>query len=131
MECINSLEEPLYKKFIGQQGVKNLTFEIHDIKEEKHDDGTDIWVIFNPDPKLMFSYSLNNLMWKITCDNHNFMKNFKVEHGLFYELLQSETGKSNLAYLVSQICYLLKKVSDIGATYGNLRLENIIITLDK
>ena len=46
-------------------------------------------------------------------------------------MLKSESGKEKLAYLIHTISFLLNKVADIGALYGNLRTENIILILDK
>ena len=58
------------------------------------------------------------------------VKNYKIEHSIFYEMLKSELGTEKLAYLIHTISFLLNKVADIGALYGNLRTENIILILD-
>lgn len=42
-----------------------------------------------------------------------------------------ENGKIHLAKIIQTICELLKMIADIGAMYGNLRIENIIIKLDR
>ena len=36
-----------------------------------------------------------------------------------------------MARLMKTICELLKTIADIGMIYGNLRLENIVIKLDR
>lgn len=36
-----------------------------------------------------------------------------------------------MAFLIHSICFLLQKISNVGGLYGNLRIENIIITLDQ
>jgi len=46
-------------------------------------------------------------------------------------MLKTESGKEKLAYLIHKISFFLNKVADIGALYGNLRTENIILILDK
>ena len=45
-------------------------------------------------------------------------------------LLKTESGKEKLAYLIHKISFFLNKVADIGALYGNLRTDNIILILD-
>lgn len=39
-------------------------------------------------------------------------------------------GKVHLVNIINTICELLKTIADIGAIYGNLRIENIIIKLN-
>ena len=46
-------------------------------------------------------------------------------------MLLEEDGNVHLAVIINTICELLKVIADIGAMYGNLRCENVIIKLDK
>lgn len=63
MRSIKELtESSLYKKFISQQGVKNLVFEQHLIIDEPQ--SADVWVLYGPENSLVQSYSLNNLLWE-------------------------------------------------------------------
>lgn len=47
--------------------------------------------------------------------------------------MQQKNGKKQLAYILSQICEVLRLVENTGSIYGNLRAENIILkmSLDK
>ena len=55
------------------------------------------------------------------------VKTCGIEHLHFYEMLSSDDGKCQLAFLISEVCRMLQIVSKIGAIYGNLRLENILL----
>lgn len=59
------------------------------------------------------------------------MKNYRIKHSVFFEILAAQHGKANLAFLVHTICFLLKKIADVDGMHGNLRAENVILTLDQ
>ena len=98
-----------------------------------------MWIIFHPDKSLEHAHSLQTLLWDKEFDNTQAMKNYKLKHSTFYRLLFKEGAednhesfaRANLAFLINQICNLLKAITDIGAMHGNMRAENIIITLTK
>lgn len=48
-------------------------------------------------------------------------------------MIQEKNGKKQFAYILSEICEVLRLVEKTGSIYGNLRAENIIlkISLDK
>lgn len=89
-----------------------------------------MWIIYKPDKNLIHTYSLDRLLWKISFDSENFVKYYKIKHSTMYSILTSEHGMENLAFLIYSICTILKKISDIGAIFANLRMENVIVTLD-
>lgn len=45
-------------------------------------------------------------------------------------MLQKANGKMHLAIIIQKTCELLKIIADIGAMFGSLKVENIIIKLD-
>lgn len=53
-----------------------------------------------------------------------------IKHLSFYEMLSEEEGKSQLAFLISEICKMLQIVYKVGAIYGNLRIENILLKMN-
>ena len=66
------------------------------------------------------------------------VNNYKLNHGKFYKIFSEEDedgyktfGKTNVSLLISHICLLLKATNNIGAMFGNLRLENIIVMMDR
>ena len=78
------------------------------------------------------------LLWDQSFDHSQTVKNYKLKHSTFYKLLfkgdeenQESFARANVAFLINQICNLLKAITDIGAMHGNMRTENIVLTLNK
>ena len=108
--------------------MRNFVFEIQEVIDKQSN--LDIWVVYNSDSDLDKCYSLYTLLWDIHFDPSKVVKNYEIQHEWFYKILSGENGKANLALIIDSICDVLKMIADIGAMYGNLRVENLIIKMD-
>lgn len=127
-----------FQTLLCKQGMRNIIFDIQEIVEKP--DLLDVWVIYQPNilEKITEAYSLEQLLWNKEFDQSQTVNNYKLNHGKFYEIFSakddygSETyGKANISMLIFYICQLLKATNNMSTMYGNLRLENIIVMLDR
>ena len=56
---------------------------------------------------------------------------YQIKHSHIYNLLKSQQGHAQLVAIVTSICKLLQLIANIGALYGNLRIENILVKLSR
>ena len=42
-----------------------------------------------------------------------------------------QSGKANLSFIIKRICNLMVAINNVGAIHGNIRLDNIIVILDR
>lgn len=122
------MRSELIQTMIGQQGMRNLVYEMKEVIDQPQ--SLDIWVVYCTEKELDQCYSLSSLLWDIKFDPSKVVKNYEIEHSTFYHMLQQENGKMHLAIIIEKVCELLKIIADIGALFGSLRIENIIIKLD-
>lgn len=73
---------------------------------------------------------MHQALWDISFDPQKVVKTYSLDHACFFDILNQQDGRKYLAYLIYTICSLLKNIADIGAMYGNVRTENIMIKLD-
>ena len=110
--------------------MRNLLFEV--VRVIDIDDDPDIWIVFQPEKDLHEYHSLYNLLWTITFDASKVVKNYLVNHSTFYNMITKDAaGKMHIAQVTSTVCELLQTIANIGMIYGNLRLENIVLKLDR
>lgn len=107
----------------------NLVFEVDEILDDKAN--PDVWVIYQTEEELEKYWSLNQLLFDIKFDPSHVTKIYELQHSIFFKMLSKDDGKYQLAKLITYMCSLLKGVADIGAIYGNLRTENVLIKLGK
>ena len=106
-------------------GMRSLLFEIQEVQEKEQD----VWVIYQSESALEHTQSLYNLLWQIEFDAGKVVKKYQIQHSTFYNIILRGNGKKQLGNLILKICTLLRNIADIGAMYGNLRTENILINL--
>lgn len=72
--------------------MRNLLFQVHEVIDDENE--PDVWIVFQPEKDLYSYHSLYNLLWTITFDASKVVKNYLVNHSLFYKLInQDAAGK--------------------------------------
>ena len=107
--------------------MKNFVFDLLTLNETEED----VWIIFKSEEELDKYYSLSELLFDIDYNPSKLAKTYELKHSTFYEMLSRSDGMKQLALLMTRISRFLKAFVDIGAIYGNLRTENILIKLSR
>lgn len=106
--------------------MRNIIFDVKEIVETS----LDIWVIYEPEKHLDSYQSLHHALWEISFDAEKGIKSYEIKHSTFFKILSEEDGLKSLQFIINTIAELLQNVASIGAMYGNLRTENIMIKLN-
>lgn len=110
-------------------GFNDYFFSTEGIINDEHQE--DIWSIYKVCGEFDCYQSLDHLLYSISFDSTNLKKQYQVDHGEFYNMLQRNKGMKHLATLMLKICQFLQKLREIDMVYGNLRPENILIKFDR